>query len=152
MVPLALALHALAAIVWVGGMFFAHMALRPVLGGLAPPERLKLWEGIFPRFFFWVWIAVATLLATGYAIVFLGYGGFKALGLHVHLMQGTGLLMMGLFAWMFFGPYRTFRRAVAAGDFPTAGLHQGRIRRVVVVNLTLGLITAAMGASRGFLF
>ena len=32
----ATALHVLAAVVWVGGMFFAYLVLRPAVGGIAP--------------------------------------------------------------------------------------------------------------------
>jgi len=39
------ALHVLAAVVWVGGMFFAWMVLRPAaVSALQPPERLMLWS------------------------------------------------------------------------------------------------------------
>ena len=56
---IALLLHALAAVVWVGGMFFAHMALRPVAASLLePPQRLALWVGVFSRFFPWVFVAI----------------------------------------------------------------------------------------------
>ena len=43
-------LHVLAAIVWVGGMFFAYMVLRPSLGILEPPQRPRLWNTVFPAF------------------------------------------------------------------------------------------------------
>ncbi len=69
-------LHVLAAIVWVGGMFFAYMVLRPSLGILEPPPRPRLWNTVFPRFFAWVWVAVIALPATGYAMVFTAFGGF----------------------------------------------------------------------------
>lgn len=150
MIPLTLGLHTVAAVVWVGGMFFAHMALRPVLAGLAPAERLKLWDGILPRFFFWVWVSIATLLVTGYGVIVWGYGGFVGLAMHINIMQGIGLLMMLLYSWLYFVPYREFRRAMTAGDFPAAGAAQARIRRVISVNLPLGLITSAVGATGGF--
>lgn len=39
--PLAITLHVLSAVVWVGGMFFAWMALRPVAASLLePPPRV----------------------------------------------------------------------------------------------------------------
>ena len=41
---IALLLHLLGVVVWVGGMFFAYMALRPVAATvLGPPLRLGLW-------------------------------------------------------------------------------------------------------------
>ena len=49
---LATGFHAIAAVVWVGGMFFAYLVLRPAVGGITPPpERLKLWDRVFGRFF-----------------------------------------------------------------------------------------------------
>jgi uncharacterized membrane protein len=58
-----IAIHALAAVLWVGGMFFAYMVLRPSAGPLEAPVRLQLWDRVFSRFFPWVWASVATLLA-----------------------------------------------------------------------------------------
>src|SRR5690606_5692971 len=58
-------LHLLAAVVWVGGMFFAYMALRPAAATvLPPPQRLPLWTQTFRRFFPWVWITVVLLPVT----------------------------------------------------------------------------------------
>ena len=63
---IALSLHVLAIVVWVGGMFFAHQALRPAaVSTLEPPLRLQLWVATFKRFFPWVWVCVIIVLATG---------------------------------------------------------------------------------------
>lgn len=144
----ALALHALAAVVWVGGMFFAYMALRPVAAALLePPQRLPLWSRTFGRFFPWVWTAVALLLATGYWMVFAVFGGMAHVGLHVHLMQGIGIVMMLLFVYLYFRLYRAgLNRALADNDFKTAGAYLNRIRAIIAVNLTLGLIVVAIGS------
>lgn len=144
------ALHALAAIVWVGGMFFAHFALRPSLPVLEPPQPLRLWEQVFPRFFGFVWFAVGTLLATGYGLMFGLYGGFATTPLSVHLMQGIGLVMMGLFTYLYTVPYRRFRAAAADGNWPEAAGHQARVRAIVHTNLYLGLLTSVIGASGRF--
>ena len=58
----ALILHILAAVVWVGGMFFAHQVLRPAAGALDPGPRLMLWERVLGRFFPWVIAAIVLLL------------------------------------------------------------------------------------------
>lgn len=146
MAAILLALHALAAVVWVGGMFFAYLVLRPAAGPLEPPQRLALWHRVFGRFFPWVWAAVAVLLASGYGLLFLVLGGFAGAGMHVHLMQTLGLVMMALFAHLFFAPWRRFGRAVAASDWPAAGKQLDGIRRIVAINLVLGLATVAIGA------
>ena len=39
----------------------------------------------------------------------------------VHLMQMIGWLMIALFVWLFHGPWLTFKRAVDAEDWPSAG-------------------------------
>ena len=59
---LAVALHALAAVIWVGGMFFAYVVLRPSVAELAVPERLLLWRRVLGRFFTWVLGCIAVLL------------------------------------------------------------------------------------------
>jgi uncharacterized membrane protein len=144
------ALHALAAVAWVGGMFFAYMCLRPAAGPLEPRLRLALWQRVFSRFFPWVWASIAVLLASGYAMLFLHFGGFKGAGLHVHVMQATGIVMVLLFLHLFFAPWRRFSRALEAGQFDSAAQSLNQMRRIVAINLVLGLITIAAGASGRF--
>jgi putative copper export protein len=43
-----LVLHILGAIVWVGGMFFAYMVLRPAAGEMEGPTRLACSAGSSP--------------------------------------------------------------------------------------------------------
>lgn len=148
--PVLVALHALAAVIWVGGMFFAYAVLRPSAGPLETPARLALWRRVFGRFFPWVWLSIAVLLASGYAMLFIRFGGFAGVPLHVNVMQATGILMMLLFFHLFFAPWRRFSRAVEAGTLPDAGAALGRIRRIVAINLVLGLLTVAVGAGGRF--
>lgn len=114
------ALHVLGAVLWVGGMGFALLALRPALAELEPPGRLAVHEGALRRFFLIVWHAMPPLLLTGWALLFFWYGGFRGAGWHIHLMHGTGLVMAGVFAALFLGPWRAFRAAQAGGDLPGA--------------------------------
>lgn len=152
MMPLALALHVLAAVVWVGGMFFAYAALRPSAGRLLEPApRVALWAATLGRFFAWVWAAVAVLLVTGYWMVFAVFGGFAAVGVHVHVMNGLGIVMMLIFAHVYLAPYRRLRRAVAEGDVAEAGRRLGQIRWLVAANLALGLIVVAVASGGRFL-
>ena len=138
-------LHVLGVVVWVGGMFFAYLALRPVVAQqLEPPQRLKLWQGVLQRFFFWVWIAVALILGSGSYMMWQS-GGVNAL-LHIYTMMMLGLLMMLIFAHVYFAPFRRLQRSIAAQDWATAGAALNQIRIMVAVNLTLGLITIAVAA------
>jgi len=150
--PVAIALHTLAAVIWVGGMFFAYMALRPAAASLLePPQRLTLWAGVFARFFPWVWLAVALLLASGLWVVFAVFGGMAHVGLHVHLMLAAGVLMMLIYGHLYFAPYRRLRLSVAVQDWPEAGRQLGLIRRMVGTNLALGLLTVVLGSAGRYL-
>jgi uncharacterized membrane protein len=143
----ALILHALSAVVWVGGMFFAHQVLRPAAASLEPAPRLLLWSRVLGRFFAWVIAAIVLLLASGYVLVFAVFGGFSRVGVHVHLMQGIGILMMLLFFHLYFAPWSRFRAAVARQDWAEGGRQLGQIRTIVTINLVLGLIVVAIGSS-----
>lgn len=144
---IALILHTLSAVVWVGGMFFALVVLRPASGPLDPPARLELWARVLDRFFTWVIAAIVLLLASGYAMVFGVFGGFHGIGLHINLMQGLGIVMMLLFFHMYFAPWRRFRAALQRQDRATAARQLDQIRWIVTINLALGLITVAVGSS-----
>jgi uncharacterized membrane protein len=142
-----LILHILSAVVWVGGMFFAHQVLRPAAAALEPGPRLALWSRVLGRFFAWVFAAIVLLLVTGYAMVFSVFGGFGGIGLYVNLMQAIGIFMMLLFFHLYFAPWRRFRAAVAREDWAEGGRQLGQIRTIVTVNLVLGLVVVAIAAS-----
>lgn len=142
-------LHVLSVVIWVGGMFFAYMALRPIAAErLEPPQRLNLWEGVFSRFFPWVWVSVALILVSGlYMMAQLGKPP-----VYVMLMFVLGVVMMLLFAHVFFAPFKRLKRAVAAQDWKAGGAALGQIRKLIAINLTLGVLTvtvATLGAYLG---
>jgi uncharacterized membrane protein len=132
-------------------MFFAYMALRPASGALEPPQRLALWARVLGRFFPWVWLAVIVLLATGYWMIFVIFGGFAGSRMYIHLMQGLGIIMMLLFLHLFFAPYRRLQTAVAAQDWPVAAKQLNQIRIIVATNLLLGLIVVIVAAGGRYL-
>lgn len=146
MAHLAFALHVVFAALWVGGMAFAILALRPALAVLDPPQRLALMGRVHKRFFLVVWHAMPIVLLTGYWLLFGHFGGFRGAGWHVHLMHLTGLLMAAIYLAIFFGPWRRMRKALAAGDLPGAAAANDGIRRLVTGNMMLGLITFGIAA------
>jgi uncharacterized membrane protein len=144
---IAITLHMLASVIWVGGMFFAYMALRPVAASLLePPQRLPLWSQVFARFFPWVWVAVILLPLTGMWMVQAMFGGFAHARLYVHLMTGLGMLMILLYLHVFFAPYRRMKQALAANDLPEAGRRLAQIRVIIGTNLILGLVVVLMAS------
>jgi uncharacterized membrane protein len=141
--PINLFLHVAGVTLWVGGMFFAWMCLRPVAAAqLQPPERLVLWAAVFARFFPWVWGAVAAILCSGLVTLF--STAMSHAPLHWHLMLALGLIMIGIFVHVVRVPYARLKTAVAAQDWPAGGAALGRIRQLIGTNLLLGAATIAV--------
>ncbi len=133
-------LHLLAVVVWVGGMFFAYMALRPAAQALPPPQRLPLLAAALSHFVAWVAAAIVILVGSGIAMIVL-LGGMRAVGVYVHAMIGLGLLMILIYGHLVASPLKRLRAAVAANDWPRGGAAMTTVRRLVGVNLVLGLVT-----------
>lgn len=148
-VSLLLALHVLGAVVWVGGMGFALLVLRPSLAVLEPAQRLALHAQVFRRFFLYVWHAMPILLLTGYAMLFGVLGGFASANWAVHTMHLFGLIMSVLFLMIFFGPWKAMRAATARHDSAAAAAAVDRIRGLIRVNLILGVVTVVVAAWAG---
>jgi uncharacterized membrane protein len=135
-------IHILSVVIWVGGMFFAYMALRPAAAStLEPPFRLRLWRQTFKHFFPWVWAAIITLLVTGYWMMFGFFGGMAGSPIYIHTMMALGLVMMAIFMHIYFSPYQRLIRAVEAEDWPEGGKNLNQIRIRVGINTLLGLLT-----------
>ena len=102
-------LHLLFAVLWVGGMFFAYVVLRPSMVAIEPPQRMLLHTRVFKSFFLVVWHAMPVMLITGFAMVSLRWDMATA-PWQLNAMMALGLLMTAVFLALFFGPYRRFRR------------------------------------------
>ncbi|OPG70339.1 hypothetical protein B1219_21210 [Pseudomonas ogarae] len=151
MTPFALVytLHLLAALVWVGGMFFAWMILRPAaMTALEGPARLKLWVEVFQRFFVWVWVAVVLLPISGVGLIHMRFAGFETAPRYVQVMMGLYVVMTALFIRIHALQLPTLRNAVTAQDWPAGAAVLGKIRRLVGINLLIGLLVVAIGAAR----
>jgi len=143
-VKIAVFFHVLGVVVWVGGMFFAYLALRPAAAQrLEPPQRLPLWQETLRRFFNWVWLAVVLVLASGLWMLF-QMGGFAGAPVYVHAMLLLGLIMMAIFVQVFFVPFRRLTTHAGAKDWKAAGAALNEIRQRVALNLVLGLLTIAI--------
>ncbi len=146
-------LHLLAALIWVGGMFFAFMVLRPVAGSmLEPPVRQTLWLHVFKRFFPWVWLSILILLGTGIGMIVL-MGGMAEVGTYVHIMLTLGIIMMLIFLHIFFAPFRRMRLAVADNNWEEGGRRLNQIRLFIQINLIIGIsmITATVLGKYNFI-
>ncbi|HEU0186883.1 MAG TPA: CopD family protein [Gallionellaceae bacterium] len=137
-------LHLWSIVVWVGGMFFAYVVLRPSAAEvLQPPERLKLWNRVFHSFFNWVWTAIFLVLVTGFYMIYL-LGGFGHIPMYINWMLLLGSAMMLIFFYVFFKCYAPFKMLVERQDWPAAGAMLATIRKLVAVNTTIGFLTLAV--------
>lgn len=135
-------LHLAAVIVWLGGMFFAHVCLRPVAAAqLQPPQRLPLLAAVLGRFF----------AAVGWALVLLWGSGLLRLAQaggtgpwSWHAMAGIAAAMTAIFVWIVARHHRPMRAAVARQDWPAAGTAMNSIRPLVLLNLVLGFVVVAV--------
>ena len=133
--------HVLSAALWVGGMFFAYVGLRPSLGVLEPAQRVLLHRQVLRRFFLVVWHAMPLAILTGFGMIHL-YGGMAGVRWPVHAMMLLGLIMGAVYVWLFFGPYRVFR---GASEPPVVVASLESIRKLVGINLLLGLVSIVLG-------
>jgi len=140
-----LLLHVISDVVWVGGMFVAYLAVRPAaVEALEPPQRLKLWAGIFTRFFRWVWVAVILILGTGFSMM----GRMPSVPVYVIVMACIGVVMSAIFMHVYFAPFGRLKRAVQDEDWKAGGAALGQIRMLVGISLALGLLNVAIGVLR----
>ncbi len=146
-----ISLHILAACLWVGGMFLAYVCLRPVAADLLePPARLRLWRDVFTGFFKWVLVCIAALIISGHTMIML-YGGMKIVGLHVHIMLLLGYIMFAIFAHVFFAPFKRLKLAVSQENWPEGASQLNTIRKLVGINLLLGLTTIIVASAGRFI-
>ena len=145
----AYSLHVLAALIWVGGMFFAWMILRPAsVAALEGPARLKLWVAVLQRFFVWVWVAVVILPISGVGLLQIRFNGFETAPRYVQIMMGLYIVMVALFIRVHSLQLPELRTAVETQQWAEGASIMGRIRRLVGCNLIVGLALVAIAAAR----
>jgi uncharacterized membrane protein len=140
-----LAVHVLCVVIWVGGMFFAYVVLRPSLGVLEPVQRIALHTQVFRRFFLVIWHAMPLILLSGFTMLFVFDGGAANAAWNINAMMLIGLIMSAVFVLIVFGPYARFRRTT---ERATAAACIDRIRKLIGVNLVLGIITVVAAVMR----
>jgi uncharacterized membrane protein len=147
LVIMLLAVHLVAAVFWVGGMAFAYTVLRPAAGALEAAVRLPLWRRVFAGFLPWVGLSIVALLVSGFAMIFLMFGGLAGAAPYVHAMATTALIMMLLYLHLLFAPWRRFRDALDRGALPEAAKYLNQMRIIVGINLLLGALTIIVGGT-----
>lgn len=109
---------------------------------------MKLWAEVFPRFFVWVWVAVVLLPISGVGLIHLRFSGFETAPRYVQVMMGLYVVMTALFIRIQSLQLPALRQAVAAEDWPAGATTLGNIRKLVGINLIIGLLLVAVAAAR----
>lgn len=137
---IALMFHILAAVIWVGGLFFCYALLRPALGTIDEQQRLTIWAKTLKKFFPWVWLCIVVFLATGFYMISL-LGGFSAIGMHIYVMGGLAIIMIVIFKFVYAAPFQHLCRGVEEKKWEVAAFALGTIKTLVAINLLLGITT-----------
>lgn len=146
---LSVIVHLLAAMAWVGGMFFAYFCLRPAAAQvLQPPQRLPLWAATFQRFLKYTAVAVVLILVTGLGMYM--ESGARNAPVGWHIMMTLGFVMAAVFAYVYAILYPELGEHCAASAWPAAGKALNRIRQLVALNLALGVATVVAAISPRF--
>lgn len=119
-------LHILSAIVWIGGMVFSLLFLKPSLKEISNEEQRKRFlHSVFLRFFGAVWLSIVLLFITGMGL----WHGYRKDFSHnplFHAKLFLFTLMVIVFFYLFFFLFRKGRFS--------------HIPNIVAVNLFLGLL------------
>ncbi len=135
-------LHLICAVLWVGGMFFAFVILRPSMAIIEAPQRMLLHTQVLRRFFLVIWHAMPLLILSGFAMLFGFMNGLQGAPWQIHVMLGLGLLMAAVFLAIVLGPYRQFQRTT---DRTRMARSLDTIRKLIGLNLAFGIVTIIVG-------
>ena len=144
------ALHLLAVVAWVGGMFFVLACLRPAALVLEAPERIRLLHAALGRFFAVVAWSAATAFLSGAAMTALAWTAARRSGLAFNMpldwmvMVAVFVAMLAVFLHVRLALYPRVTRALATGTWQTGAVALGRIRAEVLVNLVLGVFVVVV--------
>jgi uncharacterized membrane protein len=137
--------HWLALVMWIGGMMFVQWFLRPALLHLTAQQRIVLMHEVLRRFLNAVLYAILLLLGSGAWMIALSVQAATQSGvpfvmpLTWNIMVGVGLLMVAIFLIIRGILFRQLGDAVKFAVWDKAAELISRIRRLVMINLLLGI-------------
>jgi len=131
------AIHLLCVVLWVGGMAFLLLTLRPSVSAIEPTARLVLQGAVYRRFFRTIWQVMPMAIVSGLLLLILLYSHQK-LPWEVMVMQTGGVLMAALFIGTVLVPNKRFQAKLAAGTATAEDV--APIRRLIWLSLGIGAI------------
>ena len=112
---------------------------------------MEYWDGVFKKFFPFVWTAIILLPLTGYLMIFGIWQSMGATPVYIHIMNGLGVVMILIYLHVYFAPFKRLKDAVATQNWPEGGRNLNIIRKMVGLNTAIGLLVIII-ASGGRMF
>jgi uncharacterized membrane protein len=140
----ALPLHILAIVVWLGGLFCMSVMVSPAGRDLDATAIAFHWQRVLARFFTWAWIALLLIVATGIALVQVRFGGFSNMPALHRANTAIGVPAIALFAYVFLVPWRRYCRSIAKSEWSAAERLLGHVRIVLAIILVLGVVASVI--------
>ncbi len=137
LVWLVTAIHLLCVVLWVGGMAFLLITLRPSMNAIDPSARLVLQGAVFRRFFRLVWQIMPLAIVSGLVLLVLSYS-HQVVPWEVMVMQTGGVVMAAIFIGMVLVPNKRFQAKLAAGTATAADA--APVRRLLWVSLAIAAV------------
>ena len=69
------------------------------------------------------------------------WGSMANTPMYVHIMNGTGTVMILIYLHVYFAPFKRLKEAVIKQDWPEGGRNLNIIRKMVGINMMIGLLT-----------
>ena len=145
------AVHLLAVIAWVGGMFFMLMCLRPAVHEvLEAPPRVRLMHATLRRFLRIVGLAVLAILLSGAAMIAMAWRDRAGAGLAFNMpldwyvMFAVFFVMLALFVHIRGVLFGRLDAALREGRWADGASALGAIRWEVSANLVLGVFVTVL--------
>jgi len=82
-----------------------------------------------------------------YMMIFDIWGGMAGAPLHVHIMNGLGMVMILIYLHVYFAPFKRLKEAVIKEDWPEGGRNLNIIRKMIAVNMMIGLVVVIVASA-----
>lgn len=153
-------IHVIAAIVWIGLVWFVNFVQLPALGKLDDAGKAVIMKAIAPSVAWWFRHAATVTVAAGLAlaavqgtlfdVLTLGAGGSFAVPRHTLLGIGIWLaIVMFVFVWFLIWPNLKIVLGQTPGDAAAKNTARGKVLKYARMNLMLSMpVTFAMVAAQ----
>ena len=134
-------LHYLATIMWIGGMAFNILVLRPSMAAIDQNQRTTLGTKVLKRFIIFAWLSITVLILTGIPIAFsrVAFEDFLSTTYGIVLLSKhfVTLIMIFIVAWVSF---------VLSTKLAPFAPKSNTILILVKTNLSLGILVLLLTA------